>query len=161
MQTGDYVVHRTGKVCRIDRTEEMNLTGTVRTYLVLSPVRDQSETIYVPADNADSVLRPVISEADARKLIREIDDIEPLQIHNERQREQEYKTAFYSQNYVNLVRIAKDLRRRRDSRMKQGKTLPARDAQMMSMVTKTFEEGMAVALGVDMEEVRDMIEKNN
>ncbi len=160
MQKGDFVVHKSGKVCQIDAVEMMDLTGTPKKYLILIPVRDKTERIYVPAENAAVLLRPAISKDEAMELIGQIRSIEPLQIQNERQREQEYRSAFYTQNYVNMVRIAKDLHRRKKHRLEIGKTLPSRDAQMMTMVEKAFEEGMSVALGVAPEEVRDIIQKS-
>ena len=160
MRKGDYVVHKSGKVCEIDAVKTMDLTGTPKQYLVLIPVRDQTERIYVPQENAELLLRPKKKKKEALELIQRIQSIEPLQIQNERQREQEYRKAFYTQSYVNMVRIAKDLHRRKRHRIEIGKTLPSRDAQMMTMVEKAFEEGISVALGVTPEEVRDMIQEN-
>ena len=160
MQKGDFVVHKSGKVCQIDAAETMDLTGSPKMYFVLIPVRDKTERIYVPAESAEVLLRPAISREEAMELIKSIQSIEPLQIQNERQREQEYRSAFYTQNYVNMVRIAKDLHRRKEHRIAIGKTLPSRDAQMMTMVEKAFEEGISVALGVAPEEVKDIIVKS-
>ena len=159
MDIGDYVVHWSGKVCLIQEKSRMNLDGTEKDYLILTSFRDPGERIYVPEEKKDTVLRPVISLDDARELIRRLPDIEPLEVKNERQREQEYKKAFYSQDNVALIQVAKDLYRRRRARSAIGKSLPSRDAQMMEMVEKSFEEEMAVALGVDARKVRGIIEK--
>ena len=158
MNVGEFVVHWSGKVCIIREKSRMNLDGTEQDYLVLTSLRDPGEKIYVPEDKKDNVLRPVISEDYAHDLIRRLPEIEPMQVKNERQREQEYKKAFYSQDYEALVQVAKDLYRRRRARTAIGKSLPSRDAQMMEMVEKTFEEEMAVALGVDARSVRGIIE---
>lgn len=158
MEKGTYLVHWSGKVCRLEDISVLDFTGTKREYLILSPVRDQAEKIYVPAEKQDSMLRPVLSKQEAEALIAQMKEIEPLHIKDEKQRAQEYKTAFYSQNYVNLVKIAKELYQRREERSRIGKTLPSKDAQMMAMVEKTFEEEMAIALGVEKTEVRRLIE---
>ncbi len=152
-----YVVHWSGKVCRVEETAELNLTGERRTYYILAPVRNHSEKIYVPVDREEEMLRPVMTCREARELLDHLRDIEPLVIHDEKQRAQEYKEAFYSRNYVDLVRIAKELYQRREKRVRAGKTLPGRDAQMMELVEKTFEEELAVALGVDQEKVKEII----
>lgn len=157
MAENRYVVHWSGKVCRVEETAELNLTGERRTYYILTPVRDRSEKIYVPADREKEMLRPVMTGEEARELIAHLRDIEPLVIHDEKQRAQEYKEAFYSRNYVDLVRIAKELYQRREKRIRAGKTLPGRDAQMMELVEKTFEEELAVALGVDQGRVKEII----
>lgn len=100
MKIGMYVVHWSGKVCRVEDISVLDFTGTKREYLILSPVRDKAEKIYVPVEKKDSVLRPVLSRKEAEDLI----------------------------------------------------------AQMMAMVEKTFEEEMAIALGVEKEAVRKLIE---
>lgn len=158
MEKGTYVVHWSGKVCRLDDISVLDFTGTKREYLILSPVRDSAEKIYVPVEKQKEVLRPVLSKQEAEALIAKVKDIEPLSIKDEKQRAQEYKTAFYSQNYVNLVKIAKELYQRREERSRMGKALPSKDAQMMAMVEKTFEEEMAIALGVEKTEVRKLLE---
>ena len=109
MNKGDYMVHWSGKVCMVEDMAEMNLTGTKRMYFILTPVRDKAEKIYVPIEKTEGTLRPVLSRKEAVSLAGRIRDIEPLQIKDEKQRAQEYKTAYYSQDYLNLVRIAKEL----------------------------------------------------
>ena len=158
MNKGDYMVHWSGKVCMVEDMAEMNLTGTKRMYFILTPVRDKAEKIYVPIEKTEGTLRPVLSRKEAVSLAGRIRDIEPLQIKDEKQRAQEYKTAYYSQDYLNLVRIAKELYQRKESRGREGKKLPSKDAQMMLLVEKTFEEEMAVALGVETSEVKNMLE---
>lgn len=158
MEIGTYVVHWSGKVCRVEDSSVLDFTGTKREYLILSPVRDKAEKIYVPVEKSAGVLRPVLTKEAAKELIGRMKEIEPLHIRDERQRAQEYKEAFYSQNYVNLVKIAKELYQRRELRSREGKSLPSKDAQMMSLVEKTFEEEMAIALGVEREAVRNLIE---
>lgn len=158
MKKGEYAVHWSGKVCRVEDITEMDFTGTKREYLILSPVRDKAEKIYVPTEKADTILRPVLTREAAEELIGRMREIEPLHIKDEKQRAQEYKNAFYSQDYINLVKIAKELYLRKEKRIQNGKSLPSRDAQMMALVEKTFEEEMAIALGVPAKEVREMIE---
>lgn len=158
MKKGDYVVHWSGKVCRVDDAAKLDFTGTNREYLILTPVRDSSEKIYVPVEKTEGILRPVLSRVDAQALIGRLKEIEPLHIKDEKQRAQEYKEAFYSQNYENLVKIAKELYQRKECRVRDGKSLPSRDAQMMTLVEKTFEEEMAIALGVRVEEVKKLLE---
>ena len=69
MNKGDYTVHWSGKVCRVDEIAEMDFTGAQRQYLVLLPIRDKSEKIYVPIEKTEGVLRPVLSREAAEALI--------------------------------------------------------------------------------------------
>lgn len=114
MKTGDYVVHWSGKVCRVEDQKILDFTGEKREYYLLSPVRDSAEKIYVPVEKSGSVLRPVLTKSEAEALIGRMQEIEPLLIRDEKQRAQEYKNAFYSQDYENLVKIAKELYQRRE-----------------------------------------------
>lgn len=157
MQTGDFVVHRSGMVCRIESIENLNLTGTERSYVVLAPVRNLMEKIYVPETKAEQQLRPAMSREEALSLLDRLKDIQPLTIRNERQREQEYKDAFDVHSYDSIVSIEKELYRRKQHRLKMGKKLPVRDEQMMSTVEKTLTEAFAVALDTKPEKVHDLI----
>lgn len=160
MQTGDYVVHRSGMVCRIESIENLNLTGTETSYVVLSPVRNSMEKIYVPESKANKQLRPAMSREEALSLLDRFKDIEPLTIRNEKQREQEYKDAFDVHSYDSIVSIAKELYRRKQYRTKIGKKLPVRDEQMMMTVKTTLTEAFAVALDAKPEKVQDLLLEN-
>lgn len=160
MQTGDYLVHNSGKVCQITGTEIMKLTGKDVRYLILTPIRGSAETIYVPEEVASATLKPIMSREEAMNLIHRMDEIEPLKIRNERHRDQEYAAAYDTQDMDTMVSVVKELHNRQEHRRSIGKTLPSRDAQMMARVQSTIDECMAVALGIRPEEVSDFIRDN-
>jgi CarD family transcriptional regulator len=160
MQTGDYVVHRSGKVCKVDSLEELNLTGTARKYFILTPVRSSMEKIYVPEQTAEQQLRPAMSRDEAMELLKRIADIKPLTIRNEKTRDQEYRDAFDVRSYDSIVSIAKELYRRKKKRSAVGKSLPTRDAQMMSVVQKTLDEAFAIAFDTKPEKIHEILMKD-
>ncbi|MBT9775024.1 hypothetical protein GPL15_00685 [Clostridium sp. MCC353] len=155
----DYVVHWSGKVCRIDQISKLKMMDKEEVYYIMHPVREAKETIYVPVRKADESLRPVMSKEEAVKVIKELPDIEPLRIHDEKMREREYKNAFHSNDCRARVRIVKELYQRKQERVSAGKKMASSDAETMSMAERSFEEELAASLGIRMEEVKGVISK--
>ena len=65
----DYVVHPRAGVCRITDTIEMPLQthGSKKqaVYYILQPIENISEKIYLPAENAERLIRDIINRDDA------------------------------------------------------------------------------------------------
>ena len=160
----DFVVHWSGKVCRIDEISKLKMMDKEEVYYIMHPVREMKETIYVPVRKAGESLRPVMSREEAMRVIKELPDIEPLTIHDEKMREREYKSAFHSDDCRARVRIVKELYQRKRERTSIGKKMAASDVETMSMVERSFEEELAASLGIRTEEVKEVITetlKNN
>lgn len=160
----DYVVHWSGKVCGIEEISTLKMMDKEDVYYIMHPIREIKETIYVPVRKAKESLRPVMSKEDAVKVIKELPDIEPLAIRDEKMREREYKEAFHSGDSRARVRIVKELYQRKRERTSAGKKMASSDAETMSMVERSFEEELSAALGIRTEEVKDVIAetlKNN
>lgn len=155
----DYVVHWSGKVCRIDEISKLKMMDKEEVYYILHPVREAKETLYVPVRKADESLRPVMSKEEAMKVIEELPDIEPLAIQDEKMREREYKSAFHSDDCRARVRIVKELYQRKRQRTSVGKKMASSDMETMSMVERSFEEELAAALEIQTEEVKGVIEE--
>lgn len=153
----EMVVHWSGKVCRVLDVTVMDLMDKKQEYYVLQPVREDKERIYVPTVKVKEALRPLISRENALKLIEELPEIPAMKIKDERTREKEYKIAFYSGNYRDMVMMVKELYQRRSARAKTGKKPISRDQTQMSFVETAFEEEMAFALGIDKATVKEFI----
>lgn len=157
MEKGGYVVHWSGKVCKVLDVTVMDLMDKKQEYCILQPVREEKERIYVPTVKAQDALRPLLTREEALKLIEDLPGIPPLEVKDEKMREKEYKSAFYSRDYYSIVQVVKDLYERKSKRMKAGKKPISRDVSQLSFVETAFEEEMAFALGIPKEEVKDFI----
>lgn len=155
----DFVVHWSGRVCRVEDKAELKMMDREDNYLILRPIREEREKIYVPVRKAGESLRPVMSREEAEQVIMQLPQIEPLVIHDEKMREKEYKNAFHSGDRRARVRIVKDLYQRKQKRLQAGKKPAASDLETMLFMERSFEEELSVALGIQLEEVKTVIEE--
>lgn len=158
---GDTVVCSNG-VCRIEKIGPlagMGKSAAARTYYTLRPCFDQAATIYVPVDGDDNALRFALSRDEVNALMKEIDDLDQINISDEKKRETEYKNAVNSKDPRKLIRIIKTMYFRRKARMESGKKSTAIDERYFRIAENRLYEEMALALSIDRDEVKDYIRK--
>lgn len=163
---GDTVVCSNG-VCRIEKIGPLTGMGKSvanRKYYTLRPCFDNAATIYVPVDGEDEALRFALGRKEVKKLMSEIDDLDQIDISDEKKREMEYKNAVNSKDPRKLIRIIKTMYFRRKARIESGKKSTAIDERYFRIAENRLYEEMALALSKDREEVkeyiRQYIEKN-
>lgn len=78
---GDYVVYN-HDVCLIKDIKENKTNGV--TYYVMNPIDDYSLTVKIPIDNKTGLLRNIISSKEAKKIIKQIAMISPVDEINEK-----------------------------------------------------------------------------
>ena len=156
---GDTVVCSNG-VCRIEKIGPLAGMGksvAKRSYYTLRPCFDDAATIYVPVDGDDNALRFALGREEVSKLMDEIDDLEQINILDEKKREAEYKNAVNSKDPRKLIRIIKTMYFRRKARIESGKKSTAIDERYFRIAENRLYEEVALALGIDREEVKDYI----
>lgn len=163
---GDTVVCSNG-VCTIEKIGPltgMGKSAADRTYYTLRPCFDNAATIYVPVDGDDNALRFALGKSEVKKLMKEIDDLDQINISDEKKRELEYKNAVNSKDPRKLIRIIKTMYYRRKARIESGKKSTAIDERYFRIAENRLYEEVALALGKDRDEVkeyiRNYIEKN-
>ena len=87
----------------------------------------------------------------------EIEDLEQMNILDEKKRETEYKNAVNSKDPRKLIRIIKTMYFRRKARVESGKKSTAIDERYFRIAENRLYEEMALALEVDREEVKEYI----
>ena len=158
---GDTVVCSNG-VCRIEKIGPLAGMGKSvadRTYYTLRPCFDDAATIYVPVDGDDDALRFALGRDEVEKLMEEIDDLDQINISDEKKRETEYRNAVNSKDPRKLIRIIKTMYFRRKQRIESGKKSTAIDERYFRIAENRLHEEIALALGIDREEVKDYIRK--
>ena len=156
---GDTVVCSNG-VCRIEKIGPLAGMGksvAKRSYYTLRPCFDDAATIYVPVDGDDDALRFALGREEVSKLMDEIGDLEQINILDEKKREAEYKNAVNSKDPRKLIRIIKTMYYRRKARIESGKKSTAIDERYFRIAENRLYEEVALALGIDREEVKDYI----
>ena len=95
---GEYIVHGRSGVCKVVDITKLELSGADKDqkYYVLIPIKTPESKIFFPVDNDKIVTRPIMTKPQARKVLREIKNVKPVYIKNDRQREIFYKEAIAS-----------------------------------------------------------------
>lgn len=158
---GERVVYGNVGVCEVEKVGTIDMAGMPkdRMYYTLNPVFEKGSTVFTPVDNTKIIIRPVISEEEARELIDQLTEVDTLWVPNEKKREEIYKKALRSCNCKEWAKMIKTLYLRRESRVAEGKKMTAGDKKYCHAAEEYFFGEMAVALGMDRMEVEEFTEK--
>lgn len=156
---GEYVVCGNKGVCLMEDIATLNISGVdkEREYYILKPVYVMGSTVYVPVDVADESIRRILSNGEAKELIRNIPEIPLITIANDKLLEQEYRGCIKSNQCKEWVRIIKTIYMRKQKRMEAGRKVTALDAKYFRLAEDNLYGELAVALNIPREEVESYI----
>lgn len=161
-KAGDYIVHGRNGVCRVEDITHIDVSGADKEqlYYILVPLKSAESKIFYPVDSDKVVTRSVVTKKEAEKIVSEIENIEPLWIDNDRQREAKYKDAISSCDCHQLICIIKTLYQRNRDRMAQGKRATYIDDRYLREAKENLHGEFAIALGIEKEEVEKYISEH-
>lgn len=99
------VMHKREGLCTINGIVEMGGNK----YFLLSAKRGDGDNIYVPVDNANGIIRPLMSQEVANSLLLYMRDLSDDIIANTKQRRDYFKKRLLSGNAEDIVYLAKQL----------------------------------------------------
>ena len=102
-------------------------------------------------------MRKVMSRQEAEEFIDSIDDIENLEIIEEKRREIEYKQAVLTCDPVVLVELIKTINQRVQERTAEGKKVTASDSKYFHLAEESLCGELAISLDMDKDEVKDYL----
>ena len=157
-QKGEYVVYGTNGVCMVEEITTLNIDSVPkdREYYVLFP-KNSSGKIYVPVDKGDAKMRRVITRAEAEELIARIQNIEPLQVTNEKMSEEMYKKCMRCYDCAEWIRLIKCIYFRKERRLSDRKKITAVDERYMHLAEELLYSELGIALGIPKEQVLSYI----
>lgn len=149
-EKGDYVIYGSTGICCVEGVTTVNIAGIPkeRIYYILRPEGKAENKIFIPVDNQKRMLRKVISKREAEELIEEIPEIAPLDIANDKLREEKYKECIQSCDCRDLIRIIKTIYLRDKKRMEQGKKVTAVDERYLSLAEENLYTELSMLLGI-------------
>ena len=158
-QIGEKVVCGSKGVCSVENITKLNISGIdkEREYYILKPVYMAASTVYVPVDHAETALRSVLTEAEARELLEKIPGLTTISIANEKFLEQEYKTCLRTDRCEEWIRILKTTMERKEKRLEAGRKVTAVDAKYLKIAQDCVYGELAVALSIPREDVETYI----
>lgn len=160
-EKGEYIIYGTSGVCKIEDITTMNMASVPsdKLFYVLSPSSQKGGKIFTPVDNQKTIMRRVLSEEEASKLIGEIPDIKELWITNEKMREEKYKECMRTGDCRDWIKIIKTLYLRKQQRNAQGKKITATDERYLRMAEDYLYSELEIPLGIPKAEMEDYITK--
>lgn len=81
-KVGDYIVHGRNGVCKVVDITHLDMSGVDKDqlYYALVPMKSEDSKIFYPVDSDKVVMRSVVTKDQAKDLVSEIKDIEPMRI---------------------------------------------------------------------------------
>lgn len=157
---GQYVICGNKGVCVIEQKDTLNISGInkEREYFILKPFYMQNSTVYIPVDSAEASLRPVLTEMEAKKLLKSISQVPLIIIKSEKNLEQEYRTYLKSNCCEDLISIIKTIQHRNIVRSKSGRKETAIDSKYFKVAEENLYGELAVSLGKSRVEVESFVE---
>ena len=157
---GETVVHDSDGICTVADigTLDMAHISKDRQYYTLIPFYDKGSKLFIPVDAAGS-LRVAMDEKAVRKLLEVLPEIEPIEIQDEKRREQEYKTAIRSGDCKRVIQIIKTIYLRQEKRMEDGKKITEVDERYFRMAEDKLYGEIALAMKMEKSEVLGFIKK--
>lgn len=158
-EVGEHVVCGNKGVCVVEDIATLDISGVdkKRKYYILKPKYQAGSTVYVPVDSSKDSIRKVLSRQEAQQLIDAIPGLPLIDIANEKLSEQTYKECLRTNNCEEWVRIIKTIYLRKQKRIQAGRKVTAVDAKYFHLAEESLYGELAVALGLDREEVESFI----
>ena len=151
-----YAVNENVVHCRNGVSIIVNVTEMGgREYFVIHALRGDNENIYVPVATSDSIIRPVMSVAEADKILEELKNIQLEYNSNTKQRRDGYKKRLGSGD----VRDIAFLYRQHDlyiSRPGEAKLGPS-DLDMLSYASNIFLDELALSYNQDRDKIEEFV----
>lgn len=156
---GDYIIYGTSGVCQVEDITTMNMKGIPRDrlYYVLNPSSQKGGKIYTPVDNTKALMRPVLTQEEAARLIDTIPEIEELWITNEKLREEKYKECMRSGDCREWIKIIKTLYMRKRQRTAQGKKITSTDEKYLKMAEDYLYSELEIPLEIPKDQMEQYI----
>lgn len=161
-KVGDYIVHGRNGVCKVVDITHIDISGADKNqlYYTLVPMKSEDSKIFYPVDSDKVIMRPIVSREEVDNIVSEIEDIQPMWIDNDRQREEKYKEAICSCDCQQLICIIKTLYARNQERIAQGKRITYVDDRYLKEAKQNLHDEFSIALGIKPTEVEKYIEEH-
>lgn len=126
-------------------------------YYWLQPLGKEESTLYVRTDSGKK-MRYILTEGEARELIRGLPQMEGMYSPDSREREREYIQVFRSCECRQWLRMWKGIREERVRRSGTGRKLSTSDAGNLKKVESSIAAEFSAVFHITQEEVAERLE---
>ncbi len=156
-QCGDLIVYGNNGVCEVTAVAPLEMATDDRLYYVLKN-RLSNGVAYVPVDSK-VYMRAVMSEAEAKKLIREIPKINTDEFKNitVRDAQRVYRETLQTYDSQKVIALIKHIVESGEQKRSVGKKLTSTEERFLEQAKRIIESELSVALNMDIGEVAQYI----
>lgn len=158
-KAGDLMVYGTNGVCRVVNICHSPFdSNDERMFYTLAPLNDNSNlVIYTPVNNESVVMRELISESEANKVISEVKNAQIIEIPLEKRRRDVYREVMQTAEPDQYVRIIKTVFNRRNEFRRTRRRLPDLDNDFEHTAKNCLYGELSQVLGKTREEISERI----
>ena len=160
-EKGQYIIYGIRGVCEVMDITTIDRPGGPqgKLYYVLRPYYHQDSKIVTPVDSDKTVIRPLLTREEALELIDRIQDVQEMEVTEDKQREERYKEALKTCDCLVWVSMIKSLYLRRKDRIEQGKKMTDLDERYFKTAEENLYSELALSLGMSRDEMVDYIKE--
>jgi CarD family transcriptional regulator len=159
LNEGKCVVYRSSEICRIMGIEQRCFDGkTEREYCILSPVKSEQSTYYVPVETADNALRELLTKEQILELIDGMDSVGANEWCDEKKDRKKLQNEILSGGeHALIIGMTRTLHSEQQKRISCGKRLSAADERAMRTAENMINSEFGFVLGISESEVGNFI----
>lgn len=158
-ETGDYIVYGTNGVCRVEAVGTLDISGVRKEqlYYTLQPVYSKGSKVFTPVNNDKVVMRPILTEAEAKQIIDEISEIDELWIEDTEKRDNAYKESIKKCDCMEWIKLIKTIYTKKQNRIAEGRKIATGDERYLRQAEDNLYGELAISLHIDRNQVEDYI----
>ncbi len=161
LQKDQYVFYESGGICLILDIQRAPLEGMAvdREYYVMRSIHDKSGMIYVPKDNENIYMRPLMTATEAETLLARICEIKPIVQPDGKLLRAEYLKAMQTHEPCEWVRIIKTAYYRKSEFSDRSQRLSEGERNLVVRAKNFLYTEMALALDLPEKEMAERMEE--
>ena len=159
-EIGDLIIYGNNGVCKVIGVSSPQVSGLSegQLYYELQPYFQKDGRIMTPVENQKVPMRKIITESEARQLIKDMPQIDLLMVENDKTREVQYKECIRSADCREWIRIIKTLHARKVERQRKGKRMTATDERYLKQAQDCLYSELSIPLGIPKDKMESYIE---
>ena len=159
LQVNSYIIYGANGVCKINDIRKEKLCGTKQTYYVLSPIDNNSSTIFVPVDNEALVakMKHLLKRDEIISLIEDVKDQFLPWISDNKERGEYYTILLSRGDRKEILSMIHTIYLKRSELSEQRKKLWAVDENALKRAEKIINDEFSLVLGITPDKVAGFI----
>ncbi len=158
-QKDEYVFYGSGGICRIADIQVSPLSGMPADcpYYVMESVHNSNGTMYIPVDNDQIFLRPLLNREEAEALIERIPSVEAIEEPNAKLLRTKYSDAMKTHDPEEWVRVIKTVHYRTTGASPRVARLSETERSVNESAKRYLYTELSLALGMEFGNVEQYI----